>query len=117
MKLVLLFSAIILTAFACQNAPKENPETTKETTEVLTQEAFANALKVEISIEGMTCTGCENTIQNKINEFEGVYSSKADFEKGIAFLEFDSTKVDLLKIEEAINQVGYKTISHKKLSE
>lgn len=114
MKFRLLFIPIILLAFACQNTPKQSEKQVKENTEEV---ILANAQKIEISIEGMTCTGCENTIKNTISGFEGVYSTDANFEKGIAVLEIDSTKVDILKIEEAINEVGYKATGHKKMSE
>lgn len=111
MKSKLLIIAIILFAVACKDAPKENTE------EQIKEEVLANVQKVEISIEGMTCTGCENTIQNKIKEFEGVYTVSASFEKGTAILEVDSTKADIIKIEEAINSVGYKATGHKKIIE
>jgi len=111
MKIKLLLIALILTAFACKNAPKEITE------EVVEQQVLANVQKIEINIEGMTCTGCENTIQNTIKEFEGVYTVTASFEQGTAIIEVDSTKADISKIEEAINQVGYKALGHKKVSE
>ncbi len=114
MKIKLLLIPAFLFTFACQNAPKQEAEQVQENTEEV---VLANAQKVEISIEGMTCTGCENTIKNTIGKFEGVYSTDADFEKGIAVLEMDSTKVDLSKIEEAINEVGYKATGHKKITE
>lgn len=114
MKIKLFFIPFILFAFACQNTPKQVEEKVKEHTKEV---VLANAQKIEINIEGMTCTGCENTIKNTIGGFEGVYSTDADFEKGIAVLEIDSTKVDISKIEEAINEVGYKATGHKKMSE
>jgi len=114
MKTKLFLILIIFLAFSCQNTPKEESKKTEETTNAL---AKVNVQKVELNIEGMTCTGCENTIQNTINKFDGVYSAKADHVKGIAIVEIDSTKVDISKIEEAINQTGYKAIGHQKLSE
>lgn len=117
MKIKFLLIPILLIAFACQNTPKETTEQAEETTETAEEVISANTQKVEINIKGMTCTGCENAIQNAINEFEGVYSSKADFEKGIAVLEFDSTKVDISKVELAINDIGYEATGHNILNE
>jgi len=111
MKIKLLLIALIFTAFACKNATKETTE------EVVEQQILANVQKIEIGIEGMTCTGCENTIQNTIKEFEGVYSVTASFENGTAIIEVDSTKADIVKIEEAINGVGYNATGHKKILE
>ena len=113
---VLLFVATLF-VLSCQNSPKSSTEQTENQTDTLKQEILANTQKIEISIEGMTCTGCENTIQNKINEFDGVYSVKASHEQGLAVVEIDTTKADILKIEEAINQVGYKATGHKKVTE
>ncbi|NOQ27062.1 MAG: hypothetical protein GQ564_17000 [Bacteroidales bacterium] len=117
MKIKFLLIPILLFAFACQNTPKETTEQAEETTETTEEVIVANAQKVEINIKGMTCTGCENAIQNAINEFEGVYSSKADFEKGIAILEFDSTKVDMANVKLAINDLGYVAAEHSIVTE
>lgn len=117
MKIKYLFILIILFAFACQNKPQENTQESEVATETTEQIVMENASKVEINIEGMTCTGCENAIQKTINEFDGVYSSKADHEKGVAIFEFDSTKVDISKVELAINELGYKAKGHTVLAE
>lgn len=117
MKIKYLIIPVLLLAFACQNTPKETTEQAEETTETTEEIIVANAQKVEININGMTCTGCENAIQNAINEFEGVYSSIADFEKGIAILEFDSTKVDMANVKHAINDLGYEAKEHSILTE
>ena len=86
--------------------------------QVICPEAImANAQKIELNIDGMTCTGCENAIQKTINEFEGVYTSKADHVKGIALVELDSTKVDILKVKEAINELGYEAKEYRILTE
>jgi len=114
MKIKFLFISIIFLAFACQNAPKEATQTSEETAEIV---AKVNVKKAELNINGMTCTGCENAIQKTINEFEGVYASKANHENGTAVFEFDSTKVDILKVEEAINELGYEANGHTLLAE
>jgi len=114
MKLNYVMILIILFVFACQNAPKENTEQTASPAEEIVK---VNVQKIEITIEGMTCTGCENTIQNTIKEFDGIYSVTASHLDGKAILEIDSTKADILKIEEAINTVGYKAVGHEKIIE
>lgn len=113
MKIKYLLIAITLIAFACKNTTQETEVKTETPKEEI---AKLNVQKIEFSIDGMTCTGCENTIQNTINAMEGVYTSKADHEKGIAVAEVDSTIVDLAQIEAAINNVGYKSKGHHVLS-
>lgn len=116
MKISFLIITVIFIAFACQNTPKEE---VKQTEEPIQKEEIAkvNVQKLELSIDGMTCTGCENAIQKTIDEFDGVYFSKANHIDGIAIIEIDSTKVDILKVEEAINELGYSAKGHKILSE
>jgi copper chaperone CopZ len=117
MKIKLLFIPILLLAFACQNTPKETTEQAQENTETTENAVMANTQKVELSISGMTCTGCESAVQETIDAFDGVYSSKADHEKGIAILELDSTKVDMANIKVAINDLGYEAADHVVLAE
>lgn len=113
MKFKYLLILVILFAFACKNAPKES--IVQE--EIIEEVTMVNVQKIELNINGMTCTGCENAIQKTIDGFDGVYSSKADFEKGVAILEIDSTKVDVIKVKEAINELGYEAKDHSILNE
>ena len=115
MKIKFLLFPVLALAFACQNTPKEITET--QTEEIVEEVAMVNVQKVELNINGMTCTGCESAVQKAIDEFEGVYTSKANHKNSIAILEFDSTKVDLLKIEEAINELGYEAQGYSVLPE
>ncbi|MCB2194571.1 MAG: cation transporter [Bacteroidetes bacterium] len=117
MKFKFFLIPILVFAFACQNTPKEKSQENEPVTEEPSQEVMVNAQKIELQIEGMTCTGCENAIQKTIDEFEGVYTSKADHEKGIAIVELDSTKVDILKVKDAINELGYEAKEHHMLTE
>ncbi|MBI9054151.1 MAG: heavy-metal-associated domain-containing protein [Bacteroidales bacterium] len=115
MKIRLLSISIILLAFACQNAPKET--SIDQPKEPIVKVEMINVQKVELAIDGMTCTGCEKAIQKTINDFEGVYASKANHENGTAVFEFDSTKIDILKVEAAINELGYEAKGHTVLTE
>ena len=49
---------------------------------------------IEVSIGGMTCTGCEQTIQNNVGKLEGIKSVKASFTTGIAMIEYFQGIVD-----------------------
>jgi copper chaperone CopZ len=59
-------------------------------------------------VVGMTCSGCERTVQKVVQNIEGVTSSKADSKLSNLTVEFDPSKVDLEKIKTAVNKVGYK---------
>jgi len=65
---------------------------------------------IDLSIEGMTCTGCENTICSNIEKLPGVKSVTASHTQGNAIIEFDPGKVDTLKIKETVDALGYKAV-------
>jgi len=62
---------------------------------------------IEVSIGGMTCTGCEQTIQSGISKLEGIKSVKASYVTGNALVEYYSGVTDTVKIKEAITGSGY----------
>jgi len=62
---------------------------------------------MEIKIEGMTCTACEQTIQRKVGKLEGIKSVTATFSDGRAIIEYFPGKADTLKIKDAISGSGY----------
>ena len=65
------------------------------------------ASKIEVSIGGMTCTGCEQTVQSSVAKLDGITSVKASFTTGNAVIEYIPGQVDSLKIKEAISKSGY----------
>ena len=65
------------------------------------------ASAIEVSIGGMTCVGCEETIQRVVGKLEGIKSVKASFTVGNAIIEYYPGMVDSVKIKEAINGSGY----------
>jgi copper chaperone CopZ len=73
-----------------------------------TEKAPAETLSViEVSIGGMTCTGCEQTIQNNLGKLDGIKSVKASFTTGNAVVEYLPGKVDTLKMKETVTGSGY----------
>jgi len=62
---------------------------------------------IEVSIGGMFCIDCEQTIQKRVGELEGIKSVKASYVAGNAMIEFYSEKIDTIKIREAITGSGY----------
>lgn len=62
---------------------------------------------VEISIKGMTCTGCEQTISTSLTKLEGVQSVKATFTDGRAVVVYLPGKTDTASMRQAITGKGY----------
>jgi len=93
----LLFVVYILAAISCSG---NNKKTGKED---IQQEASL----MEVTIGGMFCTGCEQTIQRNIGNLEGIKSVKSSFTVGNAIIEYYPGKVDTSKVKEAIIGSGY----------
>lgn len=69
--------------------------------------------KIEVQIEGMTCTGCEEHVKSEINKLDGITNLAVSYENGNAIVDFDSQKTGIGKITEAINKTGYQAVNHK----
>jgi len=87
---------ILLTISSCSGGKKADKET-----------VVGEASKIEVSISGMTCTGCEQTVQSSVAKLDGIMSVKASFTTGNAVIEYFPGLVDSLKIKEAISKSGY----------
>lgn len=62
---------------------------------------------VSLVIDGMTCTGCENTIQEAVTKIPGIVTIKASHLDSTAVVSFDSTQTSVAAIGEAITVAGY----------
>ncbi|HRE12177.1 MAG TPA: cation transporter [Ignavibacteria bacterium] len=76
-----------------------------------TLQVSANDKAVEIKTNGMTCTGCENTIKTKVKKVDGVKDVIADFKSNTVKASFDPGKTNPDAIKEAITSAGYKVES------
>lgn len=65
---------------------------------------------IELTVKGMTCSGCESHITHAVGELDGVEEVKASYEKGNTIVKFDPSQVRKDKIVEAINKTGYKVV-------
>jgi copper chaperone len=64
---------------------------------------------IELKIEGMTCSHCEQTVEEAIRKAGA--TGKADRATGSAVVSYDENTVDLEKIRAAIEENGYKVQS------
>ena len=73
-----------------------------------------NITDVNLSIVGMTCTGCEHSVNYALNEQKGVIEAKSSYKEGSANVKFDKTKVSVGDLSKAITDAtGYKVIGHQ----
>lgn len=97
-----LFFVFLVAAFIAGCSGKST--STDNATPVTT--AVANKT-MTLAVEGMTCTGCENTIQETLTQLTGVSSVKASHLDSTAVVSFDSTQVSVAAIGDAITEAGY----------
>lgn len=63
--------------------------------------------RVELNVEGMTCGGCVNSIQNALNARDGVASATADLESKRVTIEFDPALIQKAGLVAAIEDAGF----------
>ena len=109
-KNIIAIALIAVFAFSCKNEAKPEVKTVEvETAAESTKKLDPNATyaKAEFTIDGMTCAvGCAATIEKKIAKMEGVKSSKVDFDKKLAMVEYDVAKVNAGSLEATVTKVA-----------
>jgi copper chaperone len=93
----LVLIVLVIVALSCGGSKNKVPESV----------AGTEPVAIEVSIGGMVCTDCEQTIQKRVGDLEGIKSVKASYTAGNAIIEFFPEKVDTVKIKEAITGSGY----------
>jgi mercuric ion transport protein len=96
MKSITLFMMLIVLFASCNQAAKtesNNPEAIN---------------KIEISISGMSCTGCEETVTKGALSLEGVKEATASFKEGKAWITYEDGLVSPDQISASIEKTGYK---------
>lgn len=73
--------------------------------------------QVNFIIQGMTCEGCEEHVNNELSKANGVIVYKTSYAAKNSVVTFYKSKVDVKTIEAAINKTGYKVTGYKLISE
>lgn len=61
-------------------------------------------------VEGMSCSGCERSIQRVISNLPGVTSAKADLKSSSISFEYEPSKVTVDDVKSAVSRIGYKIV-------
>ncbi len=93
----LILLAMIFMISACQNADKESKVVIKR----------ENIIKQVLAVDGMTCMGCEITLEKNVSEIKGVVDVKASADKKQMTVEYDKTKTNLSEIIKKVKDAGY----------
>ncbi|SFV06006.1 heavy-metal-associated domain-containing protein [Alicyclobacillus macrosporangiidus] len=62
-----------------------------------------------ITVKGMTCSGCVNSVTKALKDVEGVQEASVDLQGQKATVTFDEAKTTVAKLKEAIEDAGYDT--------
>ncbi|MDW7776709.1 MAG: heavy metal translocating P-type ATPase [Methanosarcinales archaeon] len=65
---------------------------------------------VKIKIEGMTCEHCQKRVHDAIASLDGVTSVSVDLSVGEATVSYDSSKIELDQIKQAVRDVDYQVV-------
>lgn len=102
----------VLLIFGC--GKKENTENqndkqqTNQTKEQEIQKTVdKNAEHVEVKLPTMQCSICKKNIEKAVNKVPGTINVKVDKDEKVAHINYDKSKTDLTKIENAITMAGY----------
>lgn len=61
-----------------------------------------------LKIEGMSCMHCVGRVEKALTSINGVKSAKVSLEENEAVVEYDSSKANINKFKDAIEEAGYK---------
>jgi copper chaperone CopZ len=99
MKKYILLIAVVIGFAACKQKTGTSVSVKAPTVAVIKS--------VNLAVEGMTCSGCENTVKTAVAKLEGVKTVSASAADAVAVVAYDTTKVNIQQISEAITGVGY----------
>lgn len=69
-------------------------------------------IKKRLKVEGMTCTGCETKIENKLTKIDGIYEVDASFYAASVTVVYDPQQVPLEDILSTVKKLGYNANSN-----
>ncbi len=69
-----------------------------------------NIQTLHLNVEGMTCSACDNNVENAAYQAGGVIDAKADYRTGKAVVKFDKSKTSADKIIKSIDATSYKVV-------
>lgn len=105
MKNTILLAMLLLATVACNQKTSQSAARASE-----------KPIMVELSITGMKCMGCVETVRSSIAQLEGVDTVNVSLEKANAVVIFKPEKTDTSSIRKAVELNGYKVTSARKLA-
>lgn len=92
------------------------PDNSKADKVIVVKES--DIVNASFSINGMTCTGCEHSVNYALNDSKGVLEASSSYESGTASVKFDQSKVSVDELATAVEEAtGYKVTEKKIIQE
>jgi len=63
--------------------------------------------RIELTINGMTCTGCSSRLQRVLDTTDGIRSASVSLEKKQANIEYDAAEIGPDAIQSVITDAGF----------
>ncbi len=70
--------------------------------------------KINLSIDGMTCSACSNGLEKYLNKQEGILNASVNLVMANATIEYDEKVLNQEKIEEFVKEAGFKSLGEFK---
>jgi copper chaperone len=64
-------------------------------------------------VEGMSCGHCKNAVEKAVSALSGVALAEVNLAEKTLVVEFDTEKVTLDKIKDAVDDEGYTVVGNK----
>jgi periplasmic mercuric ion binding protein len=101
---LLLIGVVVLIASCAGNPDEKASSGTTDDTSIRQE----NVQTIVLTVEGMTCSGCEVAIVNSLTRIEGVSHADASHTEGTASVSFDPDAVNIEDLQKAVEEAGYK---------
>lgn len=113
MKNLFFFILLALFALSCTNQAKKQQSGDQNTVTI----APENLQEIQISVYGMSCEGCERTIQTAVGELTGIQEVKASHLDSTVMVKFDKTAVTFENMKTVITEKGYTVNDFKTITQ
>ncbi len=70
--------------------------------------------KINLSIEGMTCSACSNGLEKYLNKQKGILNATVNLVMANATIEFDEKILNKEKVEQFVKEAGFKSLGEFK---
>jgi copper chaperone CopZ len=115
-KLLIIFIGLFILSCGNQSETKENAVVDKEELQEDVAPVIANQI-VKFEVEGMTCEGCENAINNSVKKLDGIENVKSSHTGKYTKVNIDTSLVTVSEIEQSIIDAGYQVLGNKVIVE